>query len=275
MKGKIYLVPTPIGNLEDITLRAIKTLNEVDLIAAEDTRHTLKLLNHFNIKKPLISYYKQNEKIKTNILIDKALKGEKIAIVSDAGTPIISDPGQEIVNKAIEEGIQVIPLPGPCAAISALIASGINSKEFCFIGFLPKNKKEIKEKLEEIKEYNQTIIFYEAPHRIKNTLKNILEILGDRNICIAREITKIYEEFNKNKITKILKEIEEPKGEYVIILEGSKDNKKDNNKKILNELTLEKHYKYYEELGIDKKEIIKKIAQDRETNKNEIYKYFI
>lgn len=275
MKGKIYLVPTPIGNLEDITLRAINILKNVDIIAAEDTRHTLKLLNNLNIKKPLISYYKEIEKVKTNILIKKLLDGQNIAIVSDAGTPIISDPGQEIVKKAIEEKIEIIPLPGPCASITALIASGLNNEEFCFIGFLSKNKKERKEKLEEIKQYKQTIILYETPHRLITILNEIKEILGDRNIVLAREITKIHEEFNRNKISEILKENKEPKGEYVIVLEGSKNSKEEINTNILNNLKLEEHFEYYKNMGCEKKEIIKQIAKDRKTNKNEIYKYFI
>lgn len=275
MKGKIYLVPTPIGNLEDITLRAINILKNVDIIAAEDTRHTLKLLNNLNIKKPLISYYKEIEKVKTNILIKKLLDGQNIAIVSDAGTPIISDPGQEIVKKAIEEKIEIIPLPGPCASITALIASGLNNEEFCFIGFLSKNKKERKEKLEEIKQYKQTIILYETPHRLITILNEIKEILGDRNIVLAREITKIHEEFNRNKISEILKENKETKGEYVIVLEGSKNSKEEINTNILNNLKLEEHFEYYKNMGCEKKEIIKQIAKDRKTNKNEIYKYFI
>ena len=170
MKGKLYLVATPIGNLDDITLRAIKILEEVDLIAAEDTRHTLKLLNHLKIKKTLISYYKQTEKNKSNILIEKLIEGKSIALVSDAGTPGISDPGEEIVKKSIENDIKVIPVPGACALINALICSGLDSKEFIFIGFLPVNQTEKKNKLEEIKNENKTLIFYEAPHKLKGTL---------------------------------------------------------------------------------------------------------
>lgn len=273
MEGKLYLVATPIGNLDDITLRAIKTLEEVDLIAAEDTRHTLKLLNHLKIKKPLISYYKQTEKNKSNILIDKLIEGKNIALVSDAGTPGISDPGEEIVRKSIENNIKVIPIPGACALINGLICSGLDSKEFTFIGFLPVNQTEKKNKLEEIKNENKTLIFYEAPHKLKGTLQKMLEILGNRKIVLARELTKIHEEYIRGNLDEILQNQEEPKGEYVILVEGNKENIK--NEVILNELSLESHYEYYKNKGFGKKEIIKKIASDRKTNKNEIYQYFI
>lgn len=266
---------TPIGNLEDITLRAIRILKEVDLIAAEDTRHTLKLLNHLEITKPLISYYKQNEKVKSNILIEKVLKGENIAIVSDAGTPGISDPGEEIVKEAIKNEIEIIPVPGACAAINALISSGLDTKQFAFIGFLSVNKKEKQEKLEEVKKLKQTLIFYEAPHKLINTLETMKEILGNRKIVLAREITKIHEEYIRGNISEILEKIENPKGEFVIIVEGSTESEQEEKQKILNKLSLEEHYEYYQDQGFDKKEIIKKISKDRNTNKNEIYQYFL
>ena len=273
MKGKLYLVATPIGNLEDITLRALRILKEVDLIAAEDTRHTLGLLNHFEISKPLISYYKQNEKTKSEILMDKLLEGKNIAIVSDAGTPGISDPGEEIVKVAIENGIEIIPIPGACAFVNALIASGLSSKEFCFIGFLSAIKKDKKEKLEEIKYETKTLILYEAPHKLKGTLEAILEVLGDRRIVLARELTKIHEEFIRKNIEEILNEIDNLKGEMILIIEGVSESFEEENK--LNNLTLEEHYNYYEKQGLEKKEIIKKIAKDRNVNKNEIYMKFI
>lgn len=273
MTGKLYLVATPIGNLEDITIRAIKVLKEVDLIAAEDTRHTLKLLNYLEVKKPLISYYKQTEKTKSEILIDKLLEGKNIAIVSDAGTPGISDPGSEIVKKAIENNIMVIPIPGACAAINALIASGLDTTEFYFIGFLPVNKKEKMEKLENLKRINSTLIFYEAPHKLINSLENIKEIFGDRKIVLARELTKIHEEFIRGTISEILEKNIQIKGEFVIILEKSQIQSEE--KIFLKNLSLEEHYKYYEKKGLEKKEIIKKIAKDKNTNKNEIYKFFI
>ncbi len=269
------MVATPIGNLDDITIRAIKVLNDVDLIAAEDTRHTLKLLNHLKIKKPLISYYKQNEKIKSNILIDKILKGENIAIVSDAGTPGISDPGEEIVKEAIKNKVDIIPIPGACAAINALITSGISTKEFLFIGFLPVNKKEKIEILEEIKLLNKTIIIYEAPHKLISTLEDIKNILGDRNISLAKEITKIHEEFIRGKISECISSLKDVKGEFVIVIEGSNKTKKEEKEEILRTLTLDEHFNYYKKQNLEKKEIIKKIAKDRNTTKNEIYQYFL
>ena len=275
MKGKLYLVATPIGNLEDITIRALKILNEVDLIAAEDTRHTLGLLNHFKISKPLISYYKQTEKSKSNILIQKLLAGKNIAVVSDAGTPGISDPGEEIVKACIENRIEVVPIPGACAFINALIASGFSTKEFCFIGFLSALKRDKKEKLEELKYETKTIILYEAPHKLKNTLECILEILGDRKIVLSKEITKIHEEFIRGYASELLIKIDEIRGEFVILIEGNNESKKEKEISQLNEKTLEEHYKYYEDMGLEKKEIIKRIAKDREKSKNEIYQYFI
>ncbi len=233
------------------------------------------MLNHLNITKPLISYYKQNEKSKSNILIEKVLNGENIAIVSDAGTPGISDPGEEIVKEAIKNGIEIIPIPGACALINALISSGLNTKEFVFVGFLPVNKKEKQGKLEDVKKLKQTLIFYEAPHKLINTLKSISEILGDRKIVLAREITKIHEEYIRGKISDILKKYENPKGEFVIIIEGSKISKQEEKQKELSNLSLEEHYEYYENLKYEKKDIIKQIAKDRNTNKNEIYQHFL
>ena len=273
--GKLYLVATPIGNLEDITLRALNTLKEVDLIAAEDTRHTLGLLNHFEISKPLISYYKQTEKKKSNILIEKLLEGKNIALVSDAGTPGISDPGEEIVKKAIEKGIQIIPIPGCVAFVNGLISSGLNTREFVFFGFLPANLTDKRKKLEDIKYEKKTLIFYEAPHKLKVSLENILEILGDRNIVLAKELTKIHEQFIRGKISTVLGQIvDNIKGEFVIIVEGSEKSEKEFQVESLNELSLEEHFDYYKNQGLDKKEIIKRIAKDRNVSKNDIYKYF-
>lgn len=275
MKGKLYLVATPIGNLEDITFRAIKVLESVDLIAAEDTRHTLGLLNHFNISKPLISYYKQNEKTKSEILIEKLLEGQNIAVVSDAGTPGISDPGEEIVKVAIENEIEIVPIPGACAFVNALIASGFSTREFSFIGFLSAEKKERKDKLAELKYETKTLIFYEAPHKLKTMLESVLEVLGDRKIVLAKELTKIHETFIRGYVSEILENIEIIKGEFVILIEGSEVSQKEIEQKRLGELTFEEHYKMYESQGLDKKEIIKKIAKDRGTNKNEVYQYFL
>ena len=273
MNGILYIVATPIGNLEDITLRALRILKDVDIIAAEDTRQTLKLLNHFEISKPLMSYHRHNEEIKSNILIEKLKKGNNIALVSDAGTPGICDPGEEIIKKSIEEQIEVIPIPGPCAMINALIASGVDTKEFCFLGFLPLNKKLRKEKIEEIKNAEKTIIIYEAPHKMKNTLGDLKDILKDRKVVLARELTKVHEEFIRKDIEELLAIVDNLKGEMILIIEGIK--KKNNVENKLNNLTLEEHYKYYENQGIDKKEIIKKIAKDRNVNKNDIYMKFV
>ncbi len=275
MAGKLYLVATPIGNLEDITIRALNILKDVDLIAAEDTRHTLGLLNHFEISKPLISYYKQTEKARSGILIDMLKEGKNIAIVSDAGTPGISDPGEEIVKVAIENNIEIIPIPGACALVNALIVSGLSTREFTFIGFLSAIKKEKKEKLEEIKYETRTVILYEAPHKLKGTLELILEVLGDRKIVLARELTKIHEEFIRDSVSSILNRIDEIKGEFVILIEGSSISEKDIEINNINNLSLEEHYDMYEKKGLNKKEIIKKIAKDRNVNKNEIYQYFI
>lgn len=273
MKGTLYIVATPIGNLEDITIRAIRILKEVDLIAAEDTRQTLKLLNHYEISKPLISYHRHNEEIKSDILIEKLENGEDIALVSDAGTPGICDPGEEIIKKAIEKNINIIPIPGACAMINALIASGIDTKEFTFLGFLPTNKKNREEKLKEIEDTTKTIILYEAPHKMKKTLEDLYKILKNRKIVLARELTKIHEEFIRDDIEKILEKIDNLKGEMVLIIEGNKNNKIIENK--LNELSLEEHFNYYKNLGFQKKDIIKKIAKDRNVSKNEIYIKFI
>ena len=272
MNGKIYLVATPIGNLEDITLRALRVLKEVDLIAAEDTRNTLKLLNHFEISKPLISYHRHNEEVKVDNLIEKAKQGQNIAVVSDAGTPGISDPGEVIVKEAIKENIEVIPIPGACAAINALIASGLDTTQFAFFGFLPLNKKLRKEKLEEIKNENKTVIIYEAPHKLTNTLQDLKQIVENRNIVLARELTKIHEEFIRGNIDEVISKTDNLKGEMIILIEGTMKKERENP---LNELTLGEHYEFYKKQGLDKKDIIKNIAKDRGVNKNEIYMQFI
>ena len=273
MIGKLYIVATPIGNLEDITLRALRVLKEVDLIAAEDTRQTLKLLNHYEINKPLISYHRHNEETKSEILIEKLRNGENIALVSDAGTPGICDPGEEVIKNAIEDNIEVIPIPGACAMINALIVSGISTKEFEFLGFLPLNKKLRRQKLKEIENSSKTIIIYEAPHKMKTTLGDLKEILKDRKIVLARELTKIHEEFIRKSIDELLSEIDTIKGEMILIIEGNKIDTEEC--KNFDEISLEDHYKLYEEKGLNKKEIIKQIAKDRNVNKNEIYMYFL
>ena len=270
--GTLYVVATPIGNLEDMTFRAIRILKEVDLIAAEDTRQTLKLLNHYEISKPLISMHRHNEEDKANNIISKLKNGENIAIVSDAGTPGISDPGEILIKEAIENNINVIPIPGACAMINALICSGLDTSSFVFIGFLPLNKKLRKEKLSEIEKMDKTCILYEAPHKLKNTLLDLKEVISNRQIVLAREITKIHEEFIRKDIDKLIEISDSLKGEFVIIIEGKE---KVEEEKELNKLSIDEHYKFYEKQGLSKKEIIKRIAKDRNVNKNEIYKEFI
>ena len=277
MNGKIYIVATPIGNLNDITFRALETIKKVDIIAAEDTRHTLKLLNYFGISKKLISYHRHNEEVKKEEIIKLVEEGKNVGIVTDAGTPAISDPGEEIVKEAIKNNIQVVPIPGACAFVNALIASGLNTKEFIFYGFLPLDKKLRKEKIEDIKMQNKTIIFYEAPHRILKTLKEFQKIFGNIKIVLAKEITKIHEEYIRGNIEDIINKLEEKeiKGEYIILFENYAKTKKELEIEKINKLTLEEQYKYYEEMGENKKEIIKQIAKNNKVPKNEIYKKFI
>ena len=276
MLGKLYLVATPIGNLEDITFRAINTLKEVDIIAAEDTRHTLKLLNHYEISKPLISYHRHNEDVKSDVLISKLLEGQNIAVVTDAGTPGISDPGEEIVKEAIKNSIEVIPIPGACALINALIVSGLNTKSFAFYGFLPLNKKNREDALNKIKKENKTVILYEAPHKILKTLQDILNVIGDVNCVLAKEITKIHEEYNRGKISEIIDKLSEKesiKGEFVILLDLNLCITKETDD-IVNK-SIEEQYNYYKLQGLEKKEIIKRIAKNKNVPRNEIYKQFI
>lgn len=272
--GKLYLVATPIGNLDDITLRAIKTLQEVDIIAAEDTRHSLKLLNHLNISKPLISYHRHNEEIKTKELIEKLKGGQNIALITDAGTPGISDPGEEIVKESIKNKIDIIPIPGACAAINALITSGLNTKQFSFYGFLSLNKKLRECEFEDIKNQNKTIILYEAPHRLKETLKEIEKRFGNIYIVVAKEITKIHETFFRGYISTILEEFQEQdiKGEYIIMFENKKEV---DNMQSIEKQPIEKQYEYYKNNNMEKKEIIKQIAKNMKVPKDDIYKRFI
>ena len=247
MEGILYIVATPIGNLDDITLRAINVLKEVDLIAAEDTRHTLKLLNHLEISKPLISYHRHNEENRQDLIIEKLKEGQKIAIVSDAGTPGICDPGEVIIKKCIEEGIKIIPIPGACAFVNALICSGLDTTEFEFLGFLPLNKNNRKEKLEQIKKSNKTIIIYEAPHKLKETLKNLKEIIENRKIVLARELTKINEEFIRKDIDELIKIADELKGEIVLIIEKNNNIINEEKNNLIN-LSLDEHFEYYKNM---------------------------
>lgn len=277
MLGKLYLVATPIGNLEDITFRAINVLKKVDLIAAEDTRHTLKLLNHYEISKPLISYHRHNEDVKSDVLISKLLDGQNVAIVTDAGTPGISDPGEEIVKEAIENNIEVVPIPGACALISALIASGLNTKEFAFYGFLPLNKKNRNSVFDRIKKEDKTVILYEAPHKLIKTLEDILEIVGDVSCVLAKELTKIHEEFIRDNISEVIKNLNEKdsiKGEYIILLDLTNNTNNDVEDDVI-EKSIEEQYEFYKNQGMLKKDIIKQIAKNKNVHKNEIYKLFI
>lgn len=270
-KGKLYLVATPIGNLGDITYRAVDILKSVDVIAAEDTRQTLKLLNYLNIKKSMFSYHRHNEDFKVEKIMEFLEEGKDVAIVTDAGTPGISDPGEVAVKEAIERNIEIIPIPGACALINALIASGLNTKEFSFFGFLPINNKNRKIKLEEIEREEKTVILYEAPHRILETLEDLKNLLGNRYVVVAKELTKLHETFYRGNIDEVINLIGNPKGEFIIMIDGKIVDKKE----IFKNMTLEEHYKYYEDQGVDKKEIIKKIAKDLNVAKNEIYQKFI
>lgn len=274
--GKLYVVPTPIGNLKDITLRALETLKEVNIIAAEDTRQTLKLLNHFNIKKSLISYHKYNEQIKSDKIIELLLEGEKVALVSDAGMPGISDPGSVIIKRCIEENLDFEVLPGATAIITALVYSGLDTTKFLFRGFLPRENKERKIITDELINSQETIVFYEAPHRLLDTLKYLLDVFGSRKIAICRELTKIYEEIYRGQLEEALEYFIEnkPRGEFVIVLEGKDPEEiKEEKKEAWIELSIEDHIKKYINEGINKKEAIKLVAKDRELPKNEVYKY--
>ena len=273
--GILYVVATPIGNLEDITFRAINTLKNVDIIAAEDTRHTLKLLNYYEISKHLISYHRHNEEIKSEELINELKNGKNIALVSDAGTPGICDPGEIVIKKCIQENIKVIPILGACAFVNALIGSGINTDTFLFLGFLPLNKKNRKQKLEQIKDSTQTVIIYEAPHKLQTTLKDLKEFVESREIVLARELTKIHEEFIRGNIEEIIEKSEFLKGEMIILIEGRQEIKIEEKQQEFKDMSLEEHYELYQKQGLNKKEIIKKIAKDRGVSKNEIYMKFI
>ena len=266
--GVLYLCPTPIGNLEDITLRVLKTLKEVDIIAAEDTRQTLKLLNHFDIKKPLTSYHEHNKRTKGVKLIEELKKGKSIALVTDAGTPAISDPGEDLVKLCIEEDIKVVSLPGPTAAITALVASGLNTSSFVFEGFLPTKNKEREERLNRISKEERTVILYEAPHRLKETLYELKSYVAERKIVIARELTKIHEEFIRGTIDEVLTKLgDEIKGEIVLIIEGAQKQQVEEKP--------EKLIQKYLEKGIDKKEAIKKVAKELGIPKSQVYKLTI
>lgn len=274
--GKLYLVPTPIGNLKDITLRALEVLKESDIIAAEDTRQTLKLLNHFEIKKPLISYHKFNEQSKGNEIIELLLEGKNIALVSDAGTPGISDPGSVIVGKCINENIDFEVLPGATAITTALVYSGLDTTKFLFRGFLPRENKDRRVITDELLNSQETLIFYEAPHRLLDTLSYLMEVFGDRKIAVCRELTKLYEEIFRGNLSDAIQNFvnNKPRGEFVLVLEGKKieDIKEEKKQEWIN-LSIEDHILKYIKDGINKKEAIKLVAKDRELPKSEVYKF--
>jgi len=273
-KGVIYLVGTPIGNLNDITFRALQILEEVDVIAAEDTRHTLKLLNHFNIKKKLVSYHEHNKVSSGHKLLEDLENGKRIALVSDAGMPAISDPGYEIVVEAIKKGITVIPIPGANAAITSLVASGISTKRFVFLGFLSKDKKSFIKELTEVKQYSGSIILYESPHRIGKTLQTIKEVIGNRRISLSRELTKKHEEFLRGTIDEIIDYLEsnQLKGEITVVIEGTNviDIEK-SGEEWWQSLTINEHVDFYVVKDNSIKEAIKIVAVERNIPKREIY----
>jgi 16S rRNA (cytidine1402-2'-O)-methyltransferase len=267
MKGTLYIVSTPIGNLEDITLRALRVLKEVDVIAAEDTRHSRKLLTHYGISKPLISYRSQTEKTKSAHILEKLHRGQSVALISDAGTPGISDPGAVLIKKAVEENIHVVSIPGPSALIAALSLSGLPTKEFIFRGFLPPKKSQRQKVLKELSLEPRTFIFYEAPHRILETLTDMEEIFVERKVALTKEITKIHEEVFRGSISEILSKLEKTviAGEYVIIVEGKKDGQKTASSDILLEISS------LMKKGLGRKGAVKKIAEAYGLSKKELY----
>jgi len=276
--GKLYLVTTPIGNLKDITLRALEALKFADIIAAEDTRNSLKLLNHFEIKKPLISYHQHNEQGKSEDLIQKIKEGMNIALITDAGMPGISDPGSIIVKKCIEENIPFEVLPGATAFATALVYSGLDTTKFLFKGFLPREDKDRKPIVSEIKERTETIIFYEAPHRVIATLNFLKETLGDRQVAVCRELTKMHEQILRTSLSEAYEHFlnNAPRGEFVLVVQG-KTLEEIEEERIAKweELSIEDHIRKYMQEGMDKKESIKRVAKDRKITKSDIYKHSI
>jgi 16S rRNA (cytidine1402-2'-O)-methyltransferase len=276
MSGKLYLVPTPIGNLRDITLRALEVLNSVEVIACEDTRQSLKLLNHFNIKKSLISYHQHNEQGRSENIIDRLKEGKDIAIITDAGTPGISDPGSVIVQKCIQEGIAFEVLPGATAITTALVYSGLDTTRFLFRGFLPRENKDRRPIIEELKARTETLIFYEAPHRLLDTLEFLRENLGNRKIAICRELTKLHEEIIRLSLEEAISYYRNnsPRGEYVLVVEGKGEVEIEQEERAKWEsLSIEEHIKKYIDDGLSKKDALKQVSKDRSLPKSEVYKY--
>ena len=271
MSGTLYLCATPIGNLSDMSARLINTLSDVDIIAAEDTRRTVKLLNHLGIKKPQISYYEHNIHEKGIQIINMLKEGKNVALVSDAGTPAISDPGGDLVRLCAEENITVVPVPGPVAAINALIVSALPTGRFSFEGFLPMNKNGRAERLEEIRSDKKTLIFYEAPHKLRRTLADLLLYLGNRRITLCRELTKVHEEIIRTTLEEaqtLYSDEHPPKGEFVLVVAPQEETESDN---FWQTLSVEEHVEYYKSQGADEKEAMKMAAKDRKISKRDIY----
>lgn len=277
-QGKLYLCATPIGNLEDITYRVVRILKEVDIIGAEDTRNSVKLLNHFEIKTPMTSYHEFNKYDKAKQLVQMMLNGKNVAIITDAGTPGISDPGEELVRQCYEAGIEVSSLPGAAACVTALTMSGQKTRRFCFEAFLPSDKKEKAIVLEELKNETRTIVIYEAPHRLVRTLKELKDALGNRSITLCRELTKKYEEADKTTIDGAIEKYneKEPKGEFVLVIKGkSQEEIKEEKRKHWEDMSIEEHMEYYVKQGNDKKAAMKLVAKDRGVSKRDIYNALI
>lgn len=276
MPGTLYLCATPIGNLGDMTPRVVETLRSVDVIAAEDTRNSIKLLNHFEIHTPMTSYHEYNKVEKARKLIQQLQEGKNIALITDAGTPAISDPGEVLVQLCHESGVPVTSLPGPAACITALTLSGLPSRRFCFEGFLPSDRKEKQEVLEELTGETRTMILYEAPHHLVRTLEELYEALGDREVVLCRELTKKFESVMRTSLKKALEyyESQDPKGEYVLVLRGkSREELRQEAAAVWQDMSIEDHMAYYQARGMDRKEAMKQVARDRGVGKREIYAY--
>lgn len=278
MAGVLYLCATPIGNLQDMTPRVVETLRMVDVIAAEDTRNSIKLLNHFEIDTPMTSYHEYNKVEKAKQLVSSLQAGKNIALITDAGTPAISDPGEVLVQECYKVGIKVTSLPGPAACITALTLSGLSTRRFCFEGFLPSDKREKETILQCLKEETRTIVLYEAPHHLVRTLQELYEVLGERKVTLCRELTKKFETVMPTTLEQALSyyETEEPRGEYVLVLEGKSFAEKAREERDLwMQLSVEEHMAYYEEKGVDRKEAMKLVAKDRGVSKRDIYQYLL
>ena len=274
MAGTLYLCATPIGNLEDMTFRAVRTLKEADLIAAEDTRNSIKLLNHFEIRTPMTSYHEYNKIEKGRKLIDLLLEGKNIALITDAGTPGISDPGEELVKMCHEAGVTVTAVPGAAACVTALTISGLPTRRFAFEAFLPSDKKERRDVLEELKDETRTIVLYEAPHRLVKTLEELRETLGDRQVSVCRELTKKHETVYQSTLGEACTyyQSHEPRGECVLVIQAkSREELRRQSQRKWEEMSLEEHMAYYTDQGVDRKEAMKKVAKDRGVSKREVY----